>query len=185
MLEVLLVMALIAMTAGFIGINIRQAVVEQNFRSEVQLLEDQLNLAQDMMLLQNVEAAVEFSIQDGKRVVAIVPKGPIGNLSEKMIDFSNKTYSTIEEFQFDDMLKDVIKEPPFELEFLSRGFVMSQGILQVKGAGYTEYIHLKGYPEQIKAQVEEPDEFRDVQQEADIREKITQQMVQDVQSQTL
>ena len=60
LVELLIVLAIIAMATGIAAIQVSKAVREQRFRSEVAIVASQLRLAQDLMLMRGSYVTVNF-----------------------------------------------------------------------------------------------------------------------------
>lgn len=163
LLELLLVLAIMGIIAGFIGINASRAVREQRFRSEVEIIVDQLRLAQNLMLIFNSNVSVKFvghkdeGIEYRMEFDTPLPKNWSQELNRpheklttvKQINFEDK-------LEFEDMVKVVEIKDGISVKFLSGGSRMSRGLMRIstnerddiQGA-LTRYVILMGYPAPI------------------------------------
>ena len=67
LLELLIVIAILALVSGVIGVNIKKALLDQRFRMEVGMILDELRLAQDLMLILSTDVHVKFSQDKEKK----------------------------------------------------------------------------------------------------------------------
>jgi len=157
LMEIMIVISIIGLTAGFIGMNIAQAIREQRFRSEVGRVADLLGLAQDLMLVMDVGAVVIFE-QESKtkgiqmrmettvplpthwQHVFMRPQAPLNHIH--WIEFENEDEQE--------------KEGRLEIRFLSSGIGMSRGTLRLSTSAsdsdlgaISSYICFPGYPKAL------------------------------------
>ena len=151
LLELLIVMALIAMVAGVVGINIVTAVREQRFRSEVNLVVDKLRLAQDLMLIMGIGASVKFEVVPGSRGISmkLETQMPLPGYWDTIVKASQLPLTSIHRIQ----IEGIEKEGKLEVRFLSEEAGITKGILRLSTSqrdddlgALTEYICLPGYP---------------------------------------
>jgi len=153
LIEMLLVLVILSLVAGVIGINIAKAVVEQRFRSEVYLVADQIRLAQDLMLIADVDVNLLFVVKEkGIEYYLTTSKDLPGNWKQE-IDRSHKYLTTIKAVEFDDQLKLPKISGSIDIKFYSKGGVMSSGALRLATAAsgidkdiLEKFIILPGYP---------------------------------------
>ncbi|MGZ3732861.1 MAG: pilus assembly FimT family protein [Parachlamydiaceae bacterium] len=158
LIEMIVVMTIIMFVGGIAGINISKAIQEQRFRTEVALVVDQLRLAQNLMLILNEDVKVKFKHTD-KGITHFLSFQCASNSGwDKELTRPSKPLTAIRqiEFQSPDKKQGVAD---VTLSFLSKGMVMSQGILKLStGPSYnyqeTRYICLYGYPSPITAQAD-------------------------------
>jgi hypothetical protein len=151
-IEILMIITILILTLGLIGVNIRDLVKQQRFKSEVALVVDQLRLAQDLMLVLNTDAIVKFwkegnGINYHVNLESVLSKG-----WQKELSRTHSNLKAITIIEFDDTGSGVKKAGlPLDLNFLSGGSVMSQGTLRfaAEGGGLEAYICLPGYPRPI------------------------------------
>jgi hypothetical protein len=157
LLEVLVVMTLVLAFGGVVAINVHKAVIEQRYRTEVELVIDTLRLAQDLMLIAGVdihfimkEASSDQGIECRLEVDGAVPKK-----WEGMIARSHRLLTAIRTANFKDQ-RFPFTEGMLDLRFQSQGTMMSRGILRLSPY-YSEKIKgplvraicLPGYPHPI------------------------------------
>ncbi len=153
LLELLVVIAIVGSLAGIIGINVTYAIREQRFRSEVDLVVDQLRLAQDLMLIfhANINVVVTLTEERNGFFLELLPK--VSLPSPWLKEVSRKRHLRyIQHFNFTGLEREVNQ---LELKFLSGGSEMSQGVIrlsthEIDGPGVlTRYIVLPGHPAPI------------------------------------
>lgn len=162
--EILIVIAILGIIGGFVGINIRKAVYEQNFRSEVELVVSQLRLAQDLMLIFNGEVKVRFQTpRDGSSMtcsLVFASDMPAGWAREakrvQKLSYIRGFYFPPQE-QLDEAVSKPVEEGDYQdISFFSNGSAMSKGVMVLSAAGDIDsdsglrrYIRLPGYPSPI------------------------------------
>lgn len=151
LLELLIVMALIAMIAGVVGINIVTAVREQRFRSEVNQVVDKLRLAQDLMLIMGIGTTVKFEVVPGSRGISmrLETQMSLPGYWDGIVKASQLPLTSIHRIQ----IEGIEKEGKLEVRFLSEEAGITKGILRLSTSqrdddlgALTEYICLPGYP---------------------------------------
>lgn len=158
LIEIMIVIACIALLAGFITINIRLAVLEQNFESQTSELLSQLRLAEELSTLFNVDVEVQFSEEYGKTKSLMVATGVITETFEALLKNSERTYdfrATWEGTQFKN-------DSTFSLNFYDQGYHFPLGVLKIEGSK-TLYLTLPGYPTPLKF-TEEEKSVREIEQ---------------------
>jgi type II secretory pathway pseudopilin PulG len=133
LLEILIVLGLIALIAGLVAININKILVNQRFRNEVSLVVDQLRLAQDMMLILDTDVHAIFS-EDKKEnfnLVKIQSETKLPEGIERELKRKDVVLKTIKGIFFEDKLGGETTQGRIDVKFLSRGAVMSKGIMRL------------------------------------------------------
>lgn len=168
LLEIMLVLSLIALIGGAVAYNLRSALTDQRFRSEVDLVAEQLRLAQDIMLTLDQNVMVKFrptsnpeGIEFWMEFETVLPQG-----WDKELVKRKKTLRTIRSVAFQGEIKSDQAEELRELRFMSRGAVMSKGIVRLStgtpGASLDKqqvrYICLTGSPAPIHTFAHKPSE---------------------------
>jgi len=176
-IEIIIIITLLTITLGLIGVNIRDLVKQQRFKSEVSVIVDQLRLAQDLMLVLNTDVLMRFakennSIKYHLEVENVLPKG-----WQREINRPRRNLTTVAVIEFDDASAGLKNAGlPIELKFLSGGSVMSQGVLRLatQDGEMETYICLPGYPRPI-VNVTDPksDKGCDAKIDADFFDKLT------------
>lgn len=157
LMEIMIVISIIALTAGFIGMNIAQAIREQRFRAEVGRVTDLLGLAQDLMLVMDVGTVVIFE-QESKtkgiqmRMETTLPL-PARWQHVFMRPQAPLSYVHWIEFENEDEQE---KEGRLEIRFLSSGIGMSRGTLRLSTSAsdsdlgaLSSYLCFPGYPKAL------------------------------------
>jgi type II secretory pathway pseudopilin PulG len=184
-IELLMVVAIIAMIAGLVGFNIRRLFVEQRFNTEVSLVVDQLRLAQDLMLIMQNEAHVKFeTLRDNKgiRYWIELEKKP-SNAWMREITRPKQPLTTIRRIDFQELVPSLAAHSMpgvLDIQFLSGGSVMSSGVItlstsdsrQASEGSQERYICLPGYPNPISSTSKEA-EACSPRKEVDIAERLT------------
>lgn len=195
MLELLVVIAILSLVAGFVGINIRKAVSEQNFRSEVDLVVNQLRLAQDLMLIFRGEVKVKFTVlPDDKGVstsLVFESKMP-GQWDKEAKRVHNLTH--IHSIFFEDQLvsfdspNKTDDEDVLEIRFLSNGSAISKGLMQFSNAtnpdspgAISRYINLSGYPAPITSSPTYPDAMSSEEEDVAFNKELSSRNANEVQ----
>lgn len=157
LLELMIVLMILALTLGVVGINVGRAVREQRFRSEVDRVVDKLRLAQELMLIGNVGVDVVFEkVKEGVDFRLEVD-GPLTKAWKAEVERPLSPLKAIHWVEFDETVPRVAApEGRLQLQFLSRGSVMSKGLLRLSTSErdddfgtLTRYICLSGYPRHI------------------------------------
>lgn len=126
------------MLGGVVGINVRGAMAEQNFRNDVQTVVEQLRLAQELMLI--ADADIEISFKEGAMFFR----------SEDKIDprIDKRIKKQIPLRTFSEVTMDGNPNP--QIVFMSSGSVMSSGTLVLKSKNESRSISLRGAPGPIQ-----------------------------------
>lgn len=160
LLEILIVIAILALVGGLVSIGVNKALMDQRFNSEVSLVVDQLRLAQDLMLIMGTDVRLTFTSEKGD-------KNSTG-LKYKL-ELETKIPPEIERelFRPHDNLKAIGgvffggdkdgELGKITVKFQSRGAVMSSGLMRLSTSGLDNppdgtpqsYICLSGYPRHI------------------------------------
>ena len=126
-------MSLLLIVGGAVGINVRKAIIEQKYRTEVELVVDTLRLAQDLMLIAGVDlhffmkkAPDDQGIECWLEAAGNVPKK-----WEAMIARSRRILTAIRTAGFKELNSFPIIEGMLDLRFQSQGSLMSRGVLRL------------------------------------------------------
>lgn len=170
-MEMLLVLGILSLIAGFLGVNISKMLQEQRFRTEVSQVVDQLRLAQDLMLIHDTNVQVKFVADQntgweyGIAFDTPIPKGWAQELKRphqklKMIHYVN--------FHDKNRLFDDSEHNEFQIQFLSGGAVMSKGVLVLASANpenggnvLARYVWISGSPQPIVTVNKMPEEYNE------------------------
>lgn len=163
LLEMLFVLMLISLTLGIIGMNIKKAVHEQRFRTEVATIVDTLRIAQYLMLILDNDVRVKFKKEDTGIQLTMETSCPLSSNWTKLI-LKPKILTTVRIVNFKDLrLTPSTEEGVAIIKFFSSGYVMSQGVLRMATAdsegdrsGLENFVCLPGYPSKIHSQAQLP-----------------------------
>jgi type II secretory pathway pseudopilin PulG len=194
LVELLVVLAILLLIGSFIAINIKKALLDQRFRTEVNLIVDQIKLAQDLMLVMHKDVHLIFA-SDGKNGVDYQIKcdTPLPKGWDKEIERHHERLKVVRRVDFDDKLK---LEPPkagkVDIKFMSQGTVQSKGILVLSSyfessekGPLTRYICLPGYPSPIIAVLDYPNEQQCGLERSSFDEELTTHTIREVELNTI
>lgn len=161
LLEMIIVIAILSLIAGIIGMGIRQSILDQKFRNEVSMVVDQMRLAQDLMLILGTDVHLKFAADDKEKGIRlwIETESKLYGPVQKEIDRQQHFLTAIHGVFFDDQTDHFHKKEHLDILFLSKGAVMSNGILRLSltdrdpapEGEVQNFICLKGYPAPISA----------------------------------
>lgn len=178
MIELLVVMAILAVASVLVGFGIRQALKDQRFRSEVNVVVKQMRTAQDLMLFASAEAYVKFSADnEGHPISWIEVKSKIPPFLEKQVQLSPQVFTTLKKIEFYDARRNGSPSTHFEIEYGSHGTSMSRGTLRLwagDDASWVREIDVTGAPEPIVAHKSDLNFKDDTQEGAELYERLTQ-----------
>ena len=155
LMELLIVITLIFLMAGVISINIRQLMKEQRFETEVNLVLDELRLAQDLLLMVHQDTHVLFSRDKQGQGLNFSIKLDKNFPDEwgKEILRSRDSLTAIKKITFQNNTVTAANSTVIDLYFLSQGSHMSRGNLILSSAesahdesALQRTICLPGYP---------------------------------------
>lgn len=161
LLELLIVIAILAVAGGAVAIGVRKALEDQHFRSEVGLIVNELRLAQDLMLILGTDVHVKFAQDDkssgNKFWMELETRLPPEIEHEVLRDHGH--LKMVRGVFFRDMNTAQYTKGQIDVKFLSSGAVMSRGVMRLATsekdsppAGTLEaYICLPGYPAPISS----------------------------------
>lgn len=159
LLEMLIVMALVAMIAGAVAIGIDRVLVDQRFRNEVGQIVDELKRAQDLMIILGADVHVKFAEQKDNKGIEywLEMETKLSDSLQREVVNRKKQLKTIRGVFFKDPLNQA--EGAVDLRFMSKGAVMSRGLLRLSLSGdepppehsLMTFICLSGYPRPIVA----------------------------------
>lgn len=154
-MEIMIVIGIIITIAGLVGINVSKALREQRFRSEVDLVIDELRLAQDLMLTFNGNVHVKIwpnESQTGFEYGLAFDHPMPFQWSREL----QRTHPVLREIHYVDIYPKADydeKSKGMDIKFLSGGAVMSTGVLRLSTSltrndpgALESYICLPGHP---------------------------------------
>lgn len=151
LIELLIVLSILALVGGIICFNINLVIREQRFRNEVNIVLNQLRLAQDIMLIYDLDVNVKFKEVDNGIQVYLE--------TNQNLEWAQKLKlepKILEVIHYIGIHKGGEEKGKIDLSFFSGGAVMTQGMLRLATSkepnvlGYLErYIYLAGYPRPI------------------------------------
>lgn len=152
LIEMMVVLAILGLAAGFVGINVSKAITEQGFRTDASVVVDYLRFAQNLMLIMDEDVEVIFAkdSKDGVLRFWLNFECPLGKQWNKMLNRKPAALKNIKWVSLSGSSSDESTEQKqVVLKFLSRGTVMTRGILELVGKNMTRSILLSGSPQPI------------------------------------
>lgn len=158
LVEILIVFLILSLVTAVVGINISKALEEQRFRTEVDIVLGELRLAQDLMLILKADVQVKFAqgaegINYSIETESQTTKNWVNSLKRP-----HPKLKTIRGISFKDELDLPTVPGAIVIHFLSKGSVMSRGILRLSNSSdavnvpswaQVKVINLYGYPHPI------------------------------------
>lgn len=145
LVEILIALALIIIAAGVVGFQSKRWVEEQQALTQMERLVDLIALGQEAMLFSHIDVVVQLAVQEGVLTAQLQPKSSLdASMKALLVDRPLQLPSL--NISFEDGISKDIMGPPFELSFLSQGFVMNRGLLRLKGGGAERTVVFIGYP---------------------------------------
>lgn len=181
-------LAILASFSGIVGWGLSKALREQHFRQEVDLLVDQIRLAQDIMLIFNSrEVYVRFAeAKDGEGINYRLEfdQGLLPKALEKEL---SRVHAPLTHIHYINLLgSDDGQRGTLDLHFYSGGDVMSHGVLHLASArpgalgSLERYILLPGYPAPITSTEIKPDETQYFQSHEEFKHQLSQRMIDEI-----
>lgn len=193
LLEVLIVITILATTAGLLGWGLSTAIREQRFKQEVDLLVDQIRLAQDLMLIFNSrEVFLRIrEAEDGTGISYKLEFDPrLFTTNPALAKELQRPHPNLKYIHYINLLGgDDNQYGTLDLHFFSGGDLMSRGILHLATAkpgslGVIErYIALPGFPAPIVSSQENPGVEKFLLKNEEFNRRLTQGMIDEIQSQ--
>lgn len=189
LLEMLLVFALVLMTAGVIGYHVRQAYQKSKFDGEVSTVVNQLRLAQDLMIVLDGDIHLKFKAQSDGIEYWMESEKELPNewaylMKPKDPKKPNKRLKTIRLVGLDPSQESA----ELDLCFLSGGTHMSKGLLTLSNdsnpqsdTALKRYIHLSGSPQPI-VDVKDPPQKESAAKLDDPADRLTKIMQDEIRS---
>lgn len=162
LIEILVVMSLILLIGGVIAINVRNAVFEQRFRTEVELIVDTIRLAQDIMLIVGADIHFYMKQKSADKGIEywIESVGGLPKEWDPIVARNHRVLTAVHSANFSDE-RFPRTEGILDIRFESEGTMMSLGVLRLSPypKETTEgplkvAICLPGYPHPIISQWE-------------------------------
>ncbi|MCB1118339.1 MAG: type II secretion system protein [Chlamydiia bacterium] len=148
LIEWLIVITLLMIAAVAISISIQSAVKDQRFRTEARLVVDVLQLAQDLMLLLNVDGVVRFEENPQEKTIDVIYE-PVDLIKETWLPLVNRSRLILHTIDNVNLKLEEQIDPRIwgkQIVFFSGGSVMTQGTLTLSAGDYRQTIILLGYP---------------------------------------
>lgn len=161
----MVVLCILSAVMGLTGIKVSQFLKEQHFLSDAQIVLNQLQAAQDFMLV--LDADIKLKFEQGEQ--GIIHKISLDkNLTpgwKKIVERPTRPLRYIKKMTFKgpEVDQDTTSEP-IELQFLSGGVLMDKGTLTLigdtkedpdKAGPYVRKIILRGYPMPFESSMDE------------------------------
>lgn len=150
LIEILIVVALIGIIGGMASLGIRNALLTQRFKTEVAQVVRTLRVVQDVMLILNTDIHVKFSAGNDGITTQI-------ELDDKLSDYWHKELTKPRPLLKEIRVINFGTGSIIDLEFLSGGAVMSQGVMRLGIAPpntpntLEAFICLPGFPHFIES----------------------------------
>lgn len=160
LVEILLVMLILSVVAVVIGVNVNKALEEQRFRTEVEVVLNELRLAQDLMLVLKANVDVKFSQDSAGINYAIETESSTTKNWVNELKRPHPKLKTIRGISFKDELEMPTQSGAVTIHFMSKGSVMSRGILRLSNSSdavnvpswaLVRVINLYGYPHPLSS----------------------------------
>lgn len=159
LLELLIVIAILALTTGVVGFSINRALREQHFKTEVELVVDYLRLAQNLMIIMNADVHVIFETAENgsSNLIRLQVDNSVDDALLKLVTEKPKRLDHIHFIDFHRGKEMGTSERgKAELKFFSKGSVMSNVLIRLGTneertdlGALQRYICLPGYPKPI------------------------------------
>lgn len=189
LLELLIVIAILALAGGAVAIGVRKALDDQHFRSEVGLIVNELRLAQDLMLILGTDVHVKFAQdKDGlgnKFWLELETRLPPEIEREVLREHGN--LKMVRGIFFRDVNTPQYTQGQVDVKFLSKGTVMSKGVMRLATSDQESpppgtlqsYICLAGYPKPIFSVDEKSESDKDCEKSSEdaFDSKLTQDTI--------
>lgn len=190
LIELLIVMAVLAMALGVIGFNTYKAIREQQFKTESELVVDYLRLAQNLMLIMNADASINFQTAADKKSIemSIEIEGHVNKKYLSLISDKQKNLKQIHYVQFIDENQLMREKDKIKVRFLSKGSVLSKGVMRIAThktsdeAGVLEkFICLPGFAKPLySVNKKDEDPACDTKKESQFDESLIQYTIQEI-----
>ena len=168
LLEVMIVIAILFGLGSIVTINLRDALIKQRFKNEVEAVVDYLRFAQNLMLVMEKDVHVYFESKNGNSVKMSLEISGKPLVEEQWIERSKKPVQLkyVRYFAFNDLASIANTDNEIvDVRFMSHGFAMSRGKMILSTAegnqnkALTRYVYLKGYPMHIYSQSDQDPEM--------------------------
>lgn len=146
LLEVMLVLGLLTSLAGVIGVNVRALITEQKTLDECTKVLNILNIAQELMMILDIDSEVRFKRVNETYICTLIPKSALSVEAEHLIPKNPLRLKEIKGIFFEDAFQNLILKDDFVLTFFSKGFMMNHGNLVFKANALTRVIPFIGHP---------------------------------------
>ena len=146
LVELLIVIAILSLTAGVIGVNIRGFLLQQRVLDEMGQVQSQLKIAQELMMMANLDSEVQIQKTGEGFLVEILPKSSTTQMVKPLLKQPSKSLSALDQISFENAADDSLAVDRISLKFFSKGFVMSRGVLTIKAGNISRSIILSGSP---------------------------------------
>jgi prepilin-type N-terminal cleavage/methylation domain-containing protein len=148
LIEVMIVMALLAVLAGVTGIAVRRAVLDERYRAGVAQFVSRLQMAQNIMLIVRGDVTVQLNKQPNGLFCHVDVAQPLLPPLQRIVNRSG-VIPGIDAFTWTTLDGRSVTNQPLALNFKSGGARLSRGELKVSGAGRDSYILLSGFAEPV------------------------------------
>lgn len=183
LIELLIVLAIMLLFAGLIGINISKASKEQRFKDETQQILNQLRMAQEFMVIFQVNVSLLLEHQHQGWTYQLVFDTPPPPQIAHLAKDKPSQLSEIKQIEFEDLNHFDAKDPKDKIyiRFLANGTRMSRGLLQLANHRDNErYIDLPGYVTPLKLTLSKPSKDNTVEEERNFNLQLLQRTIEEV-----
>lgn len=150
LLEVLIALGLLAIVAGMITFKVREWIEEQRSLNEMNDAAHLIATLQDLMLIANVDSSISFEKSAQGLIMKINPLSGVPYYLIPEIHQKPYLFKHLKEIQFEEGTTNMMRNPPFALSFISKGFLMNRGILHFKSPSTQRKMLFLGYPAPFK-----------------------------------
>lgn len=158
LLELLLVLTIAFSAVAVVAFNIKGLLEEQRYKNEVTLVTSTLRLAQEMMLLLEVDVTITFlQTAAGSTAYRIDAEGVLNSFWQKIIQKERPPLRYIKVNLSSDGIEGDLSEEEVTLKFFSQGTAMTRGVLTLYPLSGEEEraICLPGYPASFQPETRE------------------------------
>lgn len=136
LIEILIVVAILAMVTGVIGFNLTKAVEQERFHGSVNRLLDRLQFLQELMLIRNADGEVSFEKKNGTLYFRSSAEGSISSILTRILNNSQGLPAVEKVTLMNKEGKEISADPT--LTFIGLGNVSTEGVLKITRVGDRE-----------------------------------------------
>jgi type II secretory pathway pseudopilin PulG len=185
LIEMLIVMSILAVTASVVTVNIRGLLREQRFYSGVEQVLDKFQVAQNIMLILNSDVKVEiYRDEEGQYLCDVIPEKALTASFRKILQ-ENRKIVGIDHITFNET-----ENLSFRFSALSQTLPIGNLRLSSDDNEFSQYIPFYGYPHPLKIK-NHREVIDEIQTESaalypkDVRERWQQRLINENRKETL